>query len=277
MTIEQVAILFNPYKPKAQVLAEEIRTWLARRGVTTLLLHPPELEGPEHLARLRRAQLALTVGGDGTMLMAARAIAAPEPPILGIAMGSLSFIAEVDPALWTPALERVLEGDGWREPRWFLEARVGEEAPILGLNEAAVARGRLPRALRLAVRVDGAELGRFQADAVLVASATGSTAYALAAGGPILDPSLPNLVLVTVAPHPQGVPPLVLPADAEVEVEITGDGGDPILAVDGWELRSLEAGRSVRIRRSSRRCTFLRLGPRNDFYRNLLRRLRLTE
>ncbi len=197
-------------------------------------------------------------------------------PLLGINMGRVGFLTETLPDDWEKTLERVLDGSAHIEERMMLCVTLIRDGNAIAqetaLNDAVVSRSALARTVRLTTYVDGALLTRYVTDALILATATGSTAYAYALGGPILPPWLNNILLVPAAPHLSLERPLVLDAEAVVEVKI--DTEIPgMLSVDGRMEGELLHDDIVRIQRSHVRARFLRLRNRNDYYRTLVARL----
>ncbi len=233
-------------------------------------------------AFLKETDLIVTVGGDGTILRAAKAAVAHDIPLLGVNMGRLGFMTELRPA---DALERIpgfLEGGGWVEERSMIKARVfnGEEEESgsfqsgwhHALNDVVVTRGETPRLIWVRALVDGAELTSYRSDAVIVSTATGSTGYNLSAGGPILDPRAEEMVLKPVAPHVGLATAVVLPPSVSVELRVTSSDG-AVLSVDGYLNLPVEEGSAVRIQSSERKAKFLRERSSKEFYASLTRRL----
>ena len=234
-------------------------------------------------AFLKETDLIVTVGGDGTILRAAKAAVAHDIPLLGVNMGRLGFMTELRPA---DALERIpgfLEGGGWVEERSMIKARVfnGEEESGSdsfqsgwhhALNDVVVTRGETPRLIWVRALVDGAELTSYRSDAVIVSTATGSTGYNISAGGPILDPRAEEMVLKPVAPHVGLATAVVLPPSVSVELRVTSSDG-ALLSVDGYLNRPVEVGAGVRIQSSGRKAKFLRERTSREFYASLTRRL----
>lgn len=271
-----VGIVFNGRLPEAQALAQRI----AQAVGAEVWLAPTE--GLDTRAGLMpRSRLVITVGGDGTILRTARLAAPCAVPIVGINMGRVGFMTELSPQ---EALERLafyLDGKGWMEERTMLEVRVvgpehtpeEEHLPTFhGLNDAVVARGTVSRLIHLAVRVDGEDLTTYAADGLIVATATGSTGYALAVGGPILDPRLECLLLKPMAAHLGLNTALVLPADVKVDITVLSEH-PVVLSVDGFQDLMLGDGDRVRVARSPYRARFLRARPPSHFYRALFLRL----
>lgn len=257
-------------------LGAEIAEFLSARGRTTRqgALHDDTLAGA--LAR-GEFDLLIALGGDGTMLRAGHLCAACQTPILGINLGRFGFLTEVQRGDWRPILERVLEGDYWVERRMMLRAEHRDEggrerAAWDVLNECVVGRGEIVRPVRLTAEIDGRYLTTYVADAIIVATATGSTAYALAAGGPILPPTLRNILLVPVAPHLSVDRAIVLDEGSSVGVTVSTDH-QAMLSVDGQPSHPMNDGDSVLVRAGEHSANFVRLQDPGYFYRNLTSRM----
>ena len=276
----RVGIIYNGRSQAAQDLAHTIQQRLGL-GEDVWVCSAQEAEQlQEDLSGL---DLVITVGGDGTILRAARLAAPAEVPILGVNLGRLGFMTELKVA---DALERIpwyLEGNAWVEQRAMLQVRVlspeGESEQEVGpsahaLNDVVVGRGAVARLVHVQARVDGAELTTFRADAVIVATATGSTGYALSAGGPILYPQSRDILLKAVAPHLSLPDAVVLAPDSEVELAVLGDQ-EAMVSVDGYRDTALRRGDFVRIVSSPLTARFLRSHPQSHFFETLARRLGL--
>jgi NAD+ kinase len=220
--------------------------------------------------------LLVTLGGDGSILRAARMGCEQGVPVLGVNMGRLGFLAELEPDGWLAALPRLITGDYWIEERMMLYAEYhrGEECrQYEALNDVVVSRGSLARIVRLVTHIDGSYLTTYAADGLIVSTATGSTAYALAVGGPILPPQLKNILLIPIAPHLSIDRAIVLSQGAVVRVQIQTDH-QAILTVDGQFEYELEDGDWVTVQASPHVGRFVRLQDRTYFYRTLMERLR---
>ena len=222
------------------------------------------------------SDLVITLGGDGSILRAMQHAAPSETPLLGINMGRVGFLTETPPEAWRATLERVLAGEGSVESRMMLRVTLRRGGAAIeqedALNDAVVSRGALARTVRLKTYVDGASLTRYVTDGLILATPTGSTAYAYAVGGPILPPWLENILVVPAAPHLSLERPLVLDSDAIIDVYVSTEMPG-MLTVDGRMEGELLNGDVVRIERSPLKARFLRLRSRNDFYRTLVTRL----
>jgi NAD+ kinase len=271
----RIAIASYPEMQIAAELAAEICAFLSDRSVaaTHASLYDEDLRSEVSAGA---HDLLVAVGGDGTMLRAGHLCAPPGIPILGINIGRLGFLFEVDREGWPHALERVLAGDYWLEERMMLRAEHRRGGAQLGewdvLNEAVVGRGGMVRPVRLITEIDDRYLTTYVADAVIVSTPTGSTAYALAAGGPILPPELRNLLLVPVAPHLSVDRAIVLHEGSWVRVVVRTDH-EASLSVDGQTPINLEDEDQVVVRASEHRVHFVRLQDPDYFYRNLTSRM----
>jgi len=225
------------------------------------------------MEKIEGTDLIICLGGDGSMLWAARAIVPHAVPILGVNMGRLGFLAEIGPKELMELLPRVLAGEGRVEERAMLQAQVRAWGQTFqALNDVVVGRSTAGRPVYLDASVDGRRLAVYRCDAVVVATATGSTGYSLSAGGPILHPESRHIVLTPVAPHLVPGRPMVLPEDAVIDLVVSMEEGATV-AIDGQVNRSLESGDSVSVCRSPYVARFLRLSDPADYYGVLAERL----
>lgn len=270
----RILILHHPKVERARALAADLHRALASRPRITLA--QAALDDADAAASLAGQDLVIVLGGDGSMLRAGSLAARPGVPILGINLGRLGFLGEVDPDDWHDALESVLGGQAWLESRMMLHVAHERGAQVLdsyeALNEAVVGRGALARPVRLQTLIDGDELTTYVADGLIIATPTGSTAYALAAGGPILPPELRNILLIAIAPHLSIDRAIVLPQGSTVEV-VARCEHQAILTADGQFEVPLQDGDLVRVRMSDYVTRFVRVRPRNYFYASLVRRM----
>lgn len=268
---QSVAIASHPTVKAAGELATEIAKYFATRDVSTISAGLYDEEMRKNVLE-GSVDLLVAVGGDGTMLRASHLCAAPRVPILGIKLGHLGFLTEAPHDDWKPAVDRVLAGDYRLEERMMLRAihvRAGEAQGAWELlNEAFIGRGELTRPVILYTEIDGHHLTTYVADGVIIATPTGSTAYALAAGGPILPPELRNVLLVPVAPHLSVDRAVVLSEGSWVRVEIHMDH-QAALSIDGQAPIPLQDGDQVEVRASQHSIYFVRFQEADYFYRNL--------
>jgi NAD+ kinase len=273
--LRRVAVLYNPFSEASVVRSGEVASWLRSRGVMTW--RGVSQEARDNPSAVSDTDLMVAMGGDGTILRAARLCIPLDIPLLAVALGHLSFMAEVQPDEIYEGLERVMQGGGWHDERALLRAqlyRAGQQvADYTALNEVAVTRSDIGRVVNVHVTIDGSSLTTYHADGVLISTATGSTAYALAAGGPIMDPRSRALLLVGISPHLTVVPSMVLNEEAVISLQLRSRH-PATLAVDGRENIPLHEGDEVVVRRSPKVCTFVRLRPSRLFYTQLVARLK---
>ena len=214
--------------------------------------------------------LLVAVGGDGTMLRVSHLCSPCNVPILGINMGRLGFLMQFEGKQWHSALEQLFTGSYWIENRMMIRAEHVRSGESLGkwhaLNEAVVTRASV-RPVRVSASVDGMQLTNYVADGLIAATPTGSTAYALAAGGPILPPELRNILLVPIAPHLSVDRAVVLSEGASVSITLRS--GDAVLSVDGQIPIGLAEGDVVEVCAGEYAAQFVRFGDPGYFYRNL--------
>ena len=270
------AVVAHPKIAEAVVLAAEIAEFLTARGAHA---HHGLLQEEDLASQLRRGgfDLLIALGGDGTMLRAGHLCAGSQVPILGINLGRFGFLTEVRPDEWSGVLDRVLAGDYWTERRMMLRAQHNAADGLTQsewdvLNECVVGRGEVVRPVHLTAEIDGRYLTTYVADALIAATPTGSTAYALAAGGPILPPTLRNILLVPVAPHLSVDRAIVLDEGSSVRLTVHTDH-QATLSVDGHPPQRMSDGESVEVRAAEHSANFVRLQDPGYFYRNLTSRM----
>ncbi|MGE0393529.1 MAG: NAD(+)/NADH kinase [Vicinamibacterales bacterium] len=254
----------------------ELRAWLETRGVRVLYSkETAELAGTDGVPRSeipRTADLVIALGGDGTLLSMAGRIAASgrDVPLVGVNFGSLGFLTEVRVAELFPTLEAVFAGTAVEDSRLLLEAtaeRAGHPPDTrLVLNDVVFAKASLSRMIELTVEVSGVFVTRVKADGLIIASPTGSTAYNLAAGGPIVHPVVDALVVTPIAPHTLTNRPIVVPASSTVDVyPLASHGEDTLVTYDGQSGYVLRAGDRVRVSRAGSRVRLLTVGSRSYY------------
>lgn len=270
----RIGLIVHPRRPHAWGLAEAVAQSLRQSGREPVLLPAEELDRPEAVAGW---DLALTFGGDGLVLWAARYAAPAGVPLVGINLGRVGFLTEIEPAEWPEQLRRIWEGDYWVERRLMLEAYWWQEGqrrgPFYALNDVVVGRMGLGRVVRIRAEIDGRYFTTYVGDGLIVATPTGSTAYALAAGGPILPPELKNIVLVPIAPHLSLDRAVVLDEGARLALTVHTEG-KAALTIDGAGDFPLADGDRVEIAAAPFSACFLRVRDRSYFYRLLATRLR---
>jgi NAD+ kinase len=269
----RVQVYHHPRVEKSERLADEITLHLRKLGVAAEAV---SFEDAGATARLPEQDLIIVSGGDGTMLRSGHLAAPHGVPVLGINLGRLGFLPEVDYDDWKGPLARVLVGDYWLEERMMLHAEHRRGADTLGayevLNETVINRGGVARPVRLRVYIDEHELTTFVADGLIVATATGSTAYALAAGGPILPPELKNILILPISPHLCLDRALVLAQGVSLRVHVRTEH-HAALNADGVVHVELQDGDEVYVRVSRYAARFARVQEPVYFYRDLTSRM----
>lgn len=267
---QRVVITAHPKLAQAMQEAEAISAYFKEKG-----LEAPfgSLNDEELRRRVKNGEfdMMIAVGGDGTMLRAGHLCAPNQVPILGINKGRLGFLFQVDLEGWQHTLGMLLAGEFWIENRMLLRAehlRAGEVLSTwLAVNDVVVSRGQYLRPIHVHASVDGQYLTTFVADGLIASTATGSTAYALAAGGPILPPQLRNILLVPIAPHLSVDRAVVLSEGAVVTMTVLSENG--VLSVDGQLPISLAEDDRVQVYAAESTVQFVRFGDEGYFYRNL--------
>ncbi|HVM10890.1 MAG TPA: NAD(+)/NADH kinase [Actinomycetota bacterium] len=272
----RVGFVVHPARERAVEAAGKLVAWCRERGLVTRSLAEADVGADESLAPgsfVADLALVVSVGGDGTLLRAARLADLAEAPILGVNVGRLGFLTECEPDDAPEVLEAFLADRHVFDERTALVAEVeGADAaePEWALNEVVVEKRSPRRMVTLATAVGDSEITTFSADGVIVATATGSTAYSFAARGPIVSPSLACLIITPVAPHMVFDRALVLGPDEQVRLEVRGS--EPgLLSADGRPERELPVGARVTIRRAERSARLVRRAGAESFY-SLLRR-----
>ena len=268
---QQIAVAPHPRLPETVAEAARIVAFLEERGLQPYsgMLHEEEL-----IRRIEAGQfdLLIALGGDGTMLRAGRLCAPYGIPILGINMGRLGFLVELRLEQWREFLPHLFEGKYWLEHRMMLSAEHYRGDERLGrwsvLNEVVVGRGETLHPAHLTAHVNSRYLTTYVADALIAATPTGSTAYALAAGGPILPPELRNILLVPVAPHLSIERAIVLAEGSTVSITLQ-EGHDAVLSIDGQPSIKFVNGDRVDVRAGEHAALFVRFQDPGYYYRNL--------
>ena len=276
--MKKIGIVYHPLNKDALPLAKKVAEFLDSNGVSTWL--GSAWEGEQLKAQVPGTDLILTTGGDGTILRTAQAVAPLPTPITGINLGKLGFMTELNVDEVMAKLSALLAGEGWIDERAMLEAELttndGEHKNprvFYALNDVVVARGEIARIISVAASIDDEPLTTYQADGVIMATATGSTGYSLAAGGPILHPQADEYLLVPILPHLSPDYTLVLPPTAVVKLKISTTH-QATLSVDGHISLPLSSGATITVKHSLSKIRFLRIGTKNSFYSSLEQKLR---
>jgi NAD+ kinase len=269
--MKKVGVFVHSRSPAAGQLAERVRSLLSERVGD--VWQTSDWDDNLVAESISGTDLLICLGGDGTVLRAARVIVPHPVPILGVNMGRLGFLTEVLPTELVDRLTDALEGRYRIEERTMLQAQVPSwGATHHALNDVVVGRASIGRPLYVETSVDGVRLAVHRCDAVIAASPTGSTAYSLSAGGPILHPESRELLLTPVSPHLGSARPLVLPPDAVIDLTVTADK-EAVVSFDGQIDRSLASGDSVRVCRSAHTARFVRFSDPREYYGVLAEKL----
>jgi len=274
MQFRAIGIALKPEQPQLAGLVEELTRWLRDRGVEVWLdSQAAAWTGDDALpleSLAEKVDLMVVLGGDGTLLATARGIGDRAVPILGVNLGTLGFLAETSSDELFDAMEEVLAGHFEVSQRMRLDVGVRRDGRELGrhlaLNDAVIGKSALSRMIDLPTRADGADVTTYHADGLIVATPTGSSAYSLSAGGPLLLPQAEAIVLTPICPHTLTQRPLVLPKSCVVEIDIqNAGGGDVHLTVDGQVGRPLCEGDCVRVALAASPARLLVSPKRNRF------------
>ena len=250
----RAAIVANPARPGVDDVLRRVVAALRERGWESRV-DPPAADigdGPIEWDSLE-ADLLITLGGDGTLLHAARHLAGRPIPIFGVNLGGLGFLTAASPADFDERIDAVLAGEAGVEQRMTLAAEIVRDGRVVvrhaALNDAVIHKGGSPRVVRLALSVDGVSIGSYPADGVILATPTGATGYSLSAGGPLVVPGHDAILLTPICAHALAVRPLVVSPAAAVEARVEKGVEGMLLVVDGQVEEPLEVGDVVRVRR----------------------------
>jgi NAD+ kinase len=270
----EFGILYHPRKPESLPLAQTIARWLQQRGHQTW--QASNWDTAEVHRRTAVSHLLIVLGGDGSILRAARCAVPYNTPLLGVNLGRIGFLAEAQPDNWADILQKFLDQQYWLEARLMLKGQVERNGELLdqsymALNEFVIS-GTRARVVHLELTVDQDLITTYTADGLIAATPTGSTAYSMAAGGPLLPPELRNFLLLPVAPYLSLDRALVLHEEARATIRINSDQ-EAFLMADGQEAILLQNNDLVIIHKHEHTAQFVRMGQSSYFYRRLLRRL----
>ncbi len=283
--MRRVGVVAKASSPEAVSTAHELADWLTRKGLQVELDERTAHSAEDGAVRYRPGEqydLVVVLGGDGTLLSVARNLAG-DGPILGVNLGNLGFLTEINRSELYPAMVQVLQGHFSTEERSLLDVELWQNGAAVRryrvLNDAVVGKSALSRIIEISLRVDDHLVARYRSDGVIVSTPTGSTAYNLSAQGPILFPRLPVMVLTPICPHTLSLRPLVVPDSSHVEVTLETqrvDGEEVYLTLDGQEGTSLGFGDCVRATRSAKTVRLVRTSGRT-FYDGLRNKLHWGE
>jgi len=273
---KKIGILFQPKIQAAGNLASELEKVVKDLGASAWVCSSwEEDKATEHVDG---TDLIICLGGDGTMLRAARIANPSSVPILGVNLGRIGFMTELSPEEVLEQVPALIEGAGWVEERAMLFAELvsADTSPLYALNDVVVARGERCRLIRVKTSVDGEFVTTYKCDGVIIATATGSTGYSLAAGGPVLHPQAREILMNPIAAHLSLNTAMVLPSDSVIEMEINTTH-DARLSLDGQIEMPLIDGSVIRVKRSPYDTRLVRMQRPALFYQTLMQRLEKRE
>jgi NAD+ kinase len=262
-TMKTVGILFNASKPQVAELLPRIAQTAKSLGIKLITCQPhtPAITGIEQSPEAEftaRMDALITLGGDGTLLQSVRLINREQLPVLGINLGRLGFLTSATEAQIEESLHALVSGNYRTSARTMLEANIKSgsakaAASHLALNDIVIGWGQSTRIVTLDVAINDEPVTSYRCDGIIVSTPTGSTGHSLSAGGPIIHPEAPAVVLNVVCPHTLSARPLVIPDDAEIKIVVKQTGKELLLSIDGQDSGSLAEGAEVLIRKSARR------------------------
>jgi NAD+ kinase len=278
MRSKSIGILTKPKFPEVKPTLQAVVSWLRERHIDVVLDATSasllgEQGGMQKTQLATKADVLLVLGGDGTMLNAARLAAERSVPILGVNMGGLGFLTEVRLEHLYPSLERVFANDFVLDERLMLNAHVHRHGETVAhgvvLNDVVISKGTLARMIELKIAIQGQFVTNLRGDGLIVSTPTGSTAYSLSAGGPIISPAVQSLILTPICPHTLTHRPLIVPGNVEIEVTLTSRDDGAMATLDGQVGIAMTQGDTAVIQVSQHRTRLIRF-PESHYY-NVLR------
>ncbi len=269
--IKTVSVNLRPDDESSIVIIKELAALLKSRNIKMLLPDSPAVRNfgfTEYISStedfVSRSDLVIVIGGDGTFLRTARLFSGTEIPIFGINRGRLGFLTEFNPNEYLVHLENVLSGKYSVVERILIEAfykGANGERSICFLNDAVISKGAFSRAIRLDLEIDGIFLNSYSGDGLIISTPTGSTAYSLSAGGPIIIPTENVILLTPICPHTLAMRPMIFPFTSTLTARVVSDVENLLLTIDGQEAISINGGDEISFRKSSRK---IKLIPHPD-------------
>jgi NAD+ kinase len=274
--LNRFAIAYNGQIPHAAAIGSEMRAFLEQEGAQVLSMSTIDNQVLLPCMDARKTDALIVLGGDGTMLRACHLCSAVNIPIIGVNLGTMGFLIELQPDQWREFLPRLFTGDYRIEQRMMLRAEHLRGDKKLGewqvVNEVVVCRGQYVRPVRLSTEVDGYPMASYVADGIIASTPTGSTAYALAAGGAILPPDIRNIIIVPIAPHLSPSQSIVLSEGARVRIKLHA-AYEAVISIDGHPPVIMEPGDHIDVSASDFNTSFIRFHNPGFFYRSLNRYL----
>jgi len=277
-----VGILTKPKFPEVKSTLHDVVSWLRARSIDVVLDQTSaillgEQGGYQNSQLSSKADVLLVLGGDGTMLNAARLAGERSIPILGVNMGGLGFLTEVRLEFLYHSLERVFANDFVLDERLMLRTHIHRNGEMVAqgvvLNDVVISKGTLARMIELSIAIQGRFVTNLRSDGLIVSSPTGSTAYSLSAGGPIIDPAVQSLILTPVCPHTLTHRPLIVPGNVKIDLTLTSKDEGAMATLDGQVGVAITQGDMVSIQTSEHRTRLIRF-PESSYYDVLREKLK---
>jgi NAD+ kinase len=284
--MEKIGLIANTDKPQAVDRLNQVCDWLAERNYeywldeNTAELIEREVNYKFYNSLVEEVDVIIVFGGDGTFLKAARTFVDSDIPILGINLGNLGFLTDIEVERLEEGLEKLVSGDYKIEDRMTLEGKIIRDGEVINrvvaINDLVVTKGPFSRIIKLDTFIDDEYLATYPGDGLIVACPTGSTAYSLSAGGPIVNPKLNSLIITPICPHTLHSRSIIATEDEEVKVEIKADHTDVMLTVDGQDSFSVKPSDIIKINKAEMLTKLIKLNDYN-FYQILRDRLQRSE
>jgi NAD+ kinase len=273
--LQTIGIVLNVKKQEAFTLFSWLKERLRKQGITIVMLEEhaiavgcPDLAVDDAQFK-SRVDLAITLGGDGTLLGTARRLAGTEKPLLGVNLGRLGFLTDVEIKLLPEGIERLLTGHYHLEKRTMLQTVVFRQDQEISrhsaLNDVVIAKGAIARLIRLETYVDDKYVSTFPADGLIISTATGSTGYSLSAGGPLVHPTLPVIVITPICPHTLGARSLIIADHQQVKVIVQANHSEMLLTVDGQQGVNLLPNDMIIVRKAPYVTNLVKVSGRDYF------------
>jgi NAD+ kinase len=268
--VRKAGIVIKPHAPSVEGILKIVVEYFEGRGVDCILEDAAarklgRADGLERAGIAAASDLVVVLGGDGTLLSVAHHAAQARVPVMGINLGRLGFLTEIPVSEALQTLDEFLAGDASLvSPRWLLEARTASTAAFC-LNDIVITKGAVARMIELAISVDGRDVATLKADGLIVSTPTGSTAYSLSAGGPILHPQVPAILLTPICPHTLSFRPLAVPSASTVGVRLLTGGEEVYVTFDGQRGGAFVRNDAVEIRKAPLELQLV-TSPRRSYY-----------
>ncbi len=264
-----IGLVVNLRKKGASNVSKRLECWLKERNLRVVK------EG-EGIRKLKRADLVIALGGDGTLLHTARLIGPSQIPLLGVNLGGLGFLTEMTLKELYPVMRKILKGKFGIEERMMIKAVIGKRASrspeLIALNDIVISIGKLARVINLEIYINDEYISTYTADGLIVSTPTGSSAYSLSAGGPLVNPRMKAIILTPICPHALAIRPLVISGEEKVKILVKSDHDEIRLTVDGQESLSLNSGQQIEIKKAPYSLQLIKPEKRS-FYEILRRKL----